>query len=218
MGWNKIRRCRKCGAGCPGQSTTCIRCGSAELGSAEGPVQTEPWDICDREVCKRCRICGYRQWHLGRKCLHCGAEELESVIMGISAPDVKWLTDLKSMRDEDVANPSEACPNCQSLGVERGMLHAEICLSPDFRGRITPEMRYGFRCKQCGRFWMSRRARLAYIVARHRPALNPTVHDFEGQMGTNWYFLSQQDRTRDFPSRLRHQVNSYLQALESSSR
>lgn len=39
MAWDKIKRCTKCGAGCPEESSTCIRCGSRDLGPAKVPPE-----------------------------------------------------------------------------------------------------------------------------------------------------------------------------------
>jgi hypothetical protein len=45
MGWDKIRRCNTCGAGCPEHSGTCVRCGSADLGTPQAP-----WRPTDRKT------------------------------------------------------------------------------------------------------------------------------------------------------------------------
>jgi hypothetical protein len=45
MDWSRIRRCTACGAGCPEDADTCIRCGSAALGEAQSPWSGERWSL-----------------------------------------------------------------------------------------------------------------------------------------------------------------------------
>lgn len=39
MSWDNVKRCTKCGAGCPEEASVCVRCGGTQLGPAELPFQ-----------------------------------------------------------------------------------------------------------------------------------------------------------------------------------
>ena len=62
MNWDKVRRCIQCGAGCPQDSSACVRCGSTNLGPAEPAFQrvehpaVEPQTEQDGVIAATCDI------------------------------------------------------------------------------------------------------------------------------------------------------------------